>query len=797
MADEKDRKRKLPKALNTITSGKQARERAAHNKARYQPGEIRTAESPEPDQTRLDRALARSAAADLAERDAQRKGAGQAGEVRVATSEISDEQREKERVQKFLRLALERFKLSAEVEGRARREMLDDLEFRVGQQWPKDIETQRNLDGRPCLTMNRLPQFIRQITNEQRQQRPSIQVNPVGDGADQKTAEILQGICRHIEVNSDAEVGYDTAFDHCVTTGLGWLRILTDYVNDRSFDQEIYIKPVRNPFSVYDDPSAVEPDRSDANWRFIVEDVPREEYRQRYPDSQAASFSELTSVGDNAAEWANKETIRVAEYFYVEEMEYSLHRLEDGSLTEDLPEGAVPQETQKRTRRTIRWSKINAVEIIEGHEPNSEEMGRKLPGKFIPLVPVLADDLEVNGRRHIAGLVRNAKDPQRMYNYWVSAATEMIALAPRAPFVGVEGQFENHEEQWRQANTRNFAFLEYKAVDVSGKPAPPPARQVYEPPVQSINLMTQQADLDLKTTTGIYDPSLGQNKRDQSGKAINLLQKQSDVSTLNFVDNLSRSIRHVGRILLDYIPAYYPKAKVQRIIKPDQSVTHVVIANGDPQQAQQLADQQNINKIYDLSQGEYDITISVGPSYQSKRQEAVAAQLAAVQAYPPLMQLAGDLIVRNMDWPGHNEIADRLKKMLPPQILQGDQDMDPEQQIALLQAQLQQLGQQHAMSMEIIQKQTQMIQEKQVEANNKLQIEQIKSDTQLAIAQVNTKAQDMNQRMDALLQVFRDFHESAHDIGMQAHQQAHEKDMANLEAQLQPEQPQNGNGANG
>lgn len=787
MADEKNRKRQFPKAVATITSGKQARERSVHNKTRYQPGEIRTAQSPEPDRDRLDRALARASAADLRDREEIRKGQGQAGEVREATVAPNEEQERKETVRRFLRLAQERFKLAADAESHWRKDMLDDWEFLIGKQWPADIETQRTQDGRPCLVMNRLPQFVRQITNEQRQQRPSIQINPVGDGADQDTAEILQGVVRHIEVNGNAEVAYDTAFEHCAGPGLGWLRVLTDYMDDSSLYQEIFIKAVRNPFTVYDDPAATEPDRSDANWRFVIEDIPRDEYREKYPNSEAASMSDFTSTGDNAAEWATRDTIRVAEYFYVEEEPYTLYKLPGGSTSEEPPADQEADSLQgiHRTRRIVKWAKINAAECLEGGPEEGKEIA--LPGKYIPLVPVIGDDREVNGQRHISGLIRNAKDPQRMYNYWVSAATEMIALAPKAPFVGAEGQFKNHEKEWAESNVRNFAKLEYSPVTVSGSLVGPPQRQTFEPPVQSINLMTKQADLDLKTTTGIYDPSLGQTKPDQSGKAINLLQKQSDISTLNFVDNLSRSIRCVGRILIDYVRRYYPRAKVQRIINPDQSVKHVVIHNGAPSEAAGLAEQAQINRIYDIGQGDYDVTVTVGPSYQSKRQEAVASMMAMVQAYPDVVKIAGDLIVRNMDWPGHQEIADRIKKTLPPNLLAGNEDMDPEMQVQLLQAQLQQLGQQHAMLTEAVQKQSQVINEKQIEAQNKLAIEHEATVRAMAVAEIQTKAQQESERMKWEHEVWKITHQSAHELGMQADQQGHELDMA----EQQPE-PQTG-----
>ena len=744
-----------------ITLGEQAQERKKHNN-RPQSGDIRFSQSPD-EGDRLTRALKRAEAADLKKREQEKEQRPAPGEIRQAESGISAEQATKERVEKFLRLAKERFKLAAEAENHWRAEALDDLEFRVGEQWPKDLQTSRDLDGRPCLTMNRLPATIRQVTNEQRQQRPATQVNPVGDGADQDTAEILQGIIRHIEVSSDAEIAYDSAFEHMVTCGFADWRYITEVVDGESNRQEIKIKRIKNPFSVYWDPAATEPDLSDARYCFIIEDVPRSEYDERYSDTEAASLADFSSIGDNAADWATKDTIRVAEYFHVK------------------GEGQ---------ERAVYWAKINAVEIMEGNE--AKDAGREWPGKWIPVVPVLGDDLDVNGKRHLAGLVRHAKDPQRMYNFWISAATELIALAPKAPFVGAEGQFEGHEAAWRDANNRSFAYLEYKPVGSGGTLAPEPKRQTFEPPVQSINMMTHQADIDLKSVTGLFDPSLGQNKSDQSGRAIQSLQKQGDISTLNFADNLSRAMRHGGRILVDLIQKIYDVTQVQRIINPDQSVDHVIVHSGNPDEAQALMTEK-IKRIFDIGVGTYDVTVTQGPSFQTKRQEAVAGQIALVQAYPNAFPVIGDMLVANMDWPQAKEMSERLKKMLDPKLLDDKSD-DPEQKVLLLQAQMQQISQQHEQLAQALNQANQVIQTKQVENQGKLQIAQMQEAmraetvkmqeaTKLAVAQINASKDAAQSYADRELQQYQILHDSAHDVAIQAQEHAHATNLADKQAE--------------
>lgn len=717
------------------------------------------------------------------------------GALVVATTVDDPDRLERERVEKFIRLAVERFKLAAEAEQRTRTDALDDLRFRAGEQWPDDIETQRGLDGRPCLTINRIPPIIRQITNEQRQQRPSIVVNPVGDGADQDTAEVLQGVIRHIEVNSDGEIAYDTAFESSVTIGFGFWGIETDYL-PKSFDQEIYIRRIKNPFRVYFDPSAIEPCYEDAMYAFEIEDIPKDEYKAQYPDSRAAALVDFESVGDQAADWATKDTIRVAMYWHVEQTQRQLVKLSDGTVkwAEEVNEQTETVAARRTVldRKVIK-SKINAIEVLEETE---------FPSQWIGIVPVLADDIDIDGKRYLAGIVRDSKDPQRMYNYWNSSATETIALAPRAPFVGPVGAFENLENKWAMANTRNMPYLEYNPTATAGGLNPPPQRQQFEPPIQAMNLMMRTASEDLKAVTGVYDPSLGQNKSDQSGKAVQLLQKQSDVSNLHFTDNLSRAMRHTGRILLDMIPKIYDAPRVQRIINPDQSVKHVVIHAGQGDAANGLAQTQDpaLQKVYDIGTGTYDVTVTVGPSYQSKRQESVASIMALVSAYPQIMSIAGDILTGNMDWPGAKQISQRLQKTLPPQ-LQDEDDQSPDAQLARAQQQLAQFSQQHQLLMKANQELTEMLKTKQVEQQAQIQIADLNNKTKIAVAEIQTNAQIAIERAKTVSGVWSDLHGSAHELAMQKDQQSHEEDMAvqqqGHEQTLQDTAPQPAGGANG
>ena len=443
----------------------------------------------------------------------------------------------------------------------------------------------------------------------------------------------------------------------------------------------------------------------------------------------------------------------------------------------------------------MHWAKISGLDVLDK---------REWPGKYIPVVPCLGEDLNVNGKRHLAGLVRYAKDPQRQSNFWKSAMTERIALAPKAPWVAAEGTTEGYQRMWEQSNVRNIAVLYYKPISAGGRPVEAPQRNVVEPGVQGMAEMVQMCDLDLQATTGLNDANLGRPKPDESGKAVLARQKQGDLATLNYSDNLARAIGFTGRILLDLIPKVYTAPRIQRIIRPDQTVATIGLYNSenDDQEDAELmlaGLDPNVKKLYDIGTGRFDVTVSTGPSYQSKRQEAVASMMALVEAVPQIMPAIGDLLVANMDWPQAKEISKRLKKLLPPQ-LQDNEDQTPENQLMQAQQQLAQLGQQHAQITAALQEAQQIIQTKQVEQQGKMQVEQMKSsvdlmiqkakiDAQILVAEINTKAQDAQQRLQMFMETWKELHGSAHETALTGIQQAHEQSLAQQGA-LQSQQEQ-------
>jgi hypothetical protein len=620
--------------------------------------------------------------------------------------------------QDLLSLARKRMTMAVAAVSESRDDEIDDLKFYAGSpsnmwQWPVDVMATRGamqgqtVNARPCLTINKLPQHVRQVTNDQRQNRPAGKVIPADDNADVEVAEIFDGIVRHIEYISDADVAYDTACENQVAYGEGYFRLITEYCDDKSFDQDIKVVRVRNSFSVYMDPTIQDPCGSDAAWCFITEDVLKEDFERQWPEATPITSLQTQGAGDQSmSQWISENTVRIAEYFYTEYEKKTLN-LYPGNMSaiEGSPEdqerkaiGMKPVRTRQVDVKKIKWCKINGYEVLEE---------RDWAGKWIPVIRVVGNEFEVDGRLYVSGLVRNAKDAQRMYNYWVSQEAEMLALAPKAPFIGYGGQFEGYEHQWKTANTQNWPYLEVNpdVTDGNGQVMPLPQRA--QPPLAQNGLIQAKmgASDDIKATTGQYDSSLGATSNERSGKAILARERQTDTGTYHYVDNLARAIRYGTRQIVDLIPKIYDTERVARIIGEEGDTSTVRLNPDQPEPVKKIVDQNGvvIEKIYNPSVGKYDVCVTTGPSYMTKRQEVVENMGRALETNPDLWPVIGDLYVKNMDWKGSQEMAKRLKRMVDPKLLQDDGEGSPELQQAnqQIQAMGQEMEQMHKMLQDV------------------------------------------------------------------------------------------------
>lgn len=616
----------------------------------------------------------------------------------------------------LLELARSRLSEAIDADEDNRDRAKDDLDKLVGNQWPEEIRAQREADSKPVITINRMPQFVRQVTGDIRRLNPAINVSPADNEATKETAEVLEGLIRHIEYRSDASSVYEQTAESAAGCSIGWFRIVNEWEDEDSFDQEILIKRIRNPFSVYIDPNAEMPTREDAEWGFITERMTRREFEKKFPGKSAVDV-EHDDITDGLENWHTGDAVIIAEYYWKEYRERTLLLLVDGSTIfkdevdkERFPDG-IPDEAIARERKvqscTVKWAKISGKDVLEGP--------KDIPCKYIPLIAVTGEEWHTGDEVYRSGVIRFAKDAQQMYNYFRSSSAEMVTLQPKAPYIGTLKQFTGLETYWQNANSSNYSFLPYNPDE---KAPGPPQRQ--SPPIASQGL-TQEAFAaaeDMKATTGIYDAGLGNQSNEKSGVAIRQRQMESDVSTSIYTDNMAKAIAHCGRILLSMIPKVYDTARVLRIIGKDGTekmvdVNRQVVAGGIPQ------------KINDLQVGKYDIRVSVGPNYSTRRQETAEGMLEFIRVVPGAAQMVGDLVAKAMDWPDADVIADRLKKTLPPQ-LQDQEDMDPQQQ------------QQMAMAMQQQQVQAQMAQQAQMTEMRKAQAEAVEAEADAQKSQYET-----------------------------------------------------------
>jgi hypothetical protein len=612
----------------------------------------------------------------------------------------------------ILTVARARLDMAVSALAESREDEIDDLRFYAGSpdnhwQWPADVLATRGavqgqtINARPTLTINKLPQHVRQVTNDMRQNRPGAKVIPVDDNADVEVADIFNGMIRHIEYISDADVAYDTACENQVSYGEGYITLMTEYCDENTFDQDIKIGRIRNSFSVYMDPLIQDPTGADAKYCFITEDLTKAEYERQYPDAAPISTLQSLGVGDQSiSNWLNEDTVRIASYYYIDYDKTKLNLYPGNqSAFEGTPEDKMlkdmfgkPVKSRMSERPRVMYCKINGYEILEQKE---------WAGKWIPVIRVIGNEFEVDGRIYISGLVRNAKDAQRMYNYWVSQEAEMLALAPKAPFIGYGGQFEGYEDKWKTANTNNWPYLEVNPDVTDGQGAVLPLPQRAQPPMASTGLLQAKAGAseDIKSTTGQYNASLGMGSNERSGRAILARQREGDVGTFHYGDNLTRAVRHVARQLVDLIPKIYDTQRIARIIGEDGETKMVKINPDQPMPVNKIVNEQNIviEKIYNPGVGKYDVVATTGPGYATKRQAALEAMAQLLQGNPQLWSVAGDLFVKNMDWPGAQEMSKRFAKTIDPKFLSDGED-DPalqaaQQQIQAMGAEMEQMHQ--------------------------------------------------------------------------------------------------------
>lgn len=563
-------------------------------------------------------------------------------------------------------------------------------------QWPDALLTTRELDQKPVLTVNKTRIHCLQIINDAKQNKPGIVVHPTTNEATYEAAQVFEDVVRHIEYESKAQQAYDKASENQVFGGLGFCKVYTEYASPNGFDQVIRIAGVRDPTTIYMDPDAKEPDKSDSEYAFEFDDMSVEKFKRSYPGHEDALNATPLESGTGYDTWLDRDHVRVANYWRRNHERVHLVSVLDPNTGErrsarkrdispDLlriikADPAWDYRERDADNVTVECIKIAGHTVIERST---------WAGKWIPIVPCFGEEVMVEGQLDLKGHVRYLKDAQRMYNYNTSASVEFGALQTKIPYLGPAEAFEGYEEYYESANLQNLGFLPYKHIDDRGNPIPAPER--VQPPAAATAYLEGMkiAQEEMMMASGQYQAQMGENENAKSGKAIAERQRQGDNATYGFIDNHAIMVRQIGRIVVDLIPKIYDTTRIMRI-RGDDGILKNIVIDPQAQQAVQKRETQAAHEallIFNPNIGEYGVEVDIGPSYATRRQEAWNAIVQVLTQSPNLVPIIGDLLFQSADFPGADEIAQRLRRMAPPRALSDAPSAQDEQ----MQAQIQQL----------------------------------------------------------------------------------------------------------
>jgi len=583
------------------------------------------------------------------------------------------------------------YKKATEADNTNRRLAMADMKFinEPGAQWDEFVRRERG--ERPCYEFNKLRVTVKRVVNDMRANRPAGKVRAVED-SDKKTADIYEGLCRNIWNNSDGDTVIDQAAEYQVSAGMGAWRISVDYASEDAFDQDIKLEAIRNPFCLYTDPSAEDPMKRDARYWFLTTRISHEAFEEKYgKKAEKTDWEGGSDEFEDDQDWEDEETVRIVEYWYREPVTKTILLLSDGRTVEEAELAAEAAANpgaydglQILRKREVQTYKIKNC-IASGSEILEEG---EWAGTQFPFVMIYGESMIIDGKHLWWGLPRFAKDAQRAYNSSRTFAVEAVSLAPQAKFWATSTQAQGHTDKWAEAHKKNYPYLLYNPdPEAAGPPFPMQGANI---PPAIMNEIGISSD-DIKGVTGIYDASLGARSNETSGVAIRSRQQQGEIAVFNYGDNLAKGIRRTWELLIDLIPRVYDTQRSLRILGPDGSEDFVEINQPAP----------DGSYLNDVTRGKYDVTVTIGPSFSTQRQEASEIYMGMAQNNPQIMAVAPDLIFKSLDLPLSDDIAERMKFVLPPQVQQAiskGKAVPPEAQLIMAQAtqamaQVQEMGQ--------------------------------------------------------------------------------------------------------
>jgi len=559
--------------------------------------------------------------------------------------------------------AKQRFAAGYSADQENRIEAAEDLRMEAGKDhWPEDIKKLRK--GRPCLTINKLPTYVDQVTNDARLNKIAIKIKPAGGKATKDIANTLNGIIRNIEAQSKASAAYTHALECAAKCGFGYFRITTEYVDDSTFDLDIRVKRIKNPFTVVLDPDRMEADGRDKKWAFVSKKVKRSEFKKQHPNAQDPEPFSAGQAGEVDALWYDEDTVRVAEYWVMEPKVKELVLLDTGETYEAAEFDMIQDELAKMAQdaeieppKELKRRTVDSHEVwqylIDGNQIISKTLW---PGRYIPIIEVMGKETVLDtGEVVRRGVIRHAKDPQRLYNYARSSSAETTAMVPKAPYLLSKEQIKGHENLWQDSTKKNLPYLLYNET----KSGQTPKRQVITQTAIGEITESQLANDEMKATTATYDASLGAQGNETSGRAILARQREGDVSNFTYHDNLQRAVELGGEIMIDIIPNVYDTER-QLIILNDDGTDEPVVVN------KVIIDEQTGKEVIlnDLSMGKYKVVSTTGPSFTTRRVEAAQGMMDFIRVAPESASAIMDLIAEAQDWPMSARIANRIRKGL-------------------------------------------------------------------------------------------------------------------------------------
>lgn len=550
------------------------------------------------------------------------------------------------------------------VEGDFRDKAVEDLEFRVGNQWPGDVRAAREASKQPCLQFNLIPKFVRQVTGDARQNVPGVNVVPENSQASKEVADILKGVIRYIEHSSVASYVYSKGLDQSASCGRGWWRVDVDYDDDETFDQNIKILPIVNSLAVYVDPCAIGPTYQNAQWYIVRQWQNLKAFERENPGKQGQPTA-LDGAPGNHADWFGKDAVCIAEYWRRESVNETL--LEIQVFPAPAVEGAqAPKPFTTVIKKSVMLEKFPNVNIVIKRKrtmkrskvvcytiTGSEVLHkREWPGQYIPIIPVLGEEIHIDGKDYLSGIIRDMKDPQRAYNYWMTMLTEQVALAPKVPWMVTDAMIADYKQEWDNMNNANYPYIRFKPdpAQPNGPQRPLPAQLS-----QGYAQMMEIAQGALNDTSGIFKPALGQESNETSGRAILARQKEGDTGTYVYIANWLLSVQFTGQIIVDLVPKIFDTERVLMILDDEEEPQQITV--------NKHYEVDGVNKIYDVRQGKYGVRVTSGPSYATRRQESANSQLEFLRLYPDAAPIIGPRLAKAMDWEGAEEIAEELKQL--------------------------------------------------------------------------------------------------------------------------------------